>query len=137
MTETATAAGTFFIGIAGRLELFQFNIQNRAFVDAGDQDDKVSARDNGLFDLYVQGGTGRDILEMGPGADTIYGDNPGQGIDGDPANGNRDRDAILGGGNNDTIFGQAATTSSTPKTETTMSMAAWAMISSWAARGTT
>jgi serralysin len=108
MTETTTIAGTFFVGINGRAELFQFNIQNRAFIDAGDLDDKVSARDNGLFDLYVQGGTGRDILEFGPGADTIYGDNPGQGIDGEVVvnNPSRDRDAILGGGNNDTIFGQ-------------------------------
>jgi serralysin len=105
MTVTTT---TFVIGVSGRDELFQSNSFGRAIIDASDGDDKVSARTNGPFDLVVYGGVGRDILEMGSGADTIYGDDPSQGINGDPnfVPANFQRDAILGGGNNDTIFGQ-------------------------------
>jgi hypothetical protein len=128
MTSTTTS---FFIGVAGHDELFQGSGFGRAVFDARDGDDKVSARTNGLFDLVVYGGTGRDILEMGSGADTIWGDDPSQGVNGDPnfAPANFQRDAILGGGTTTRSSAKPATTSSTARTVTISSMAASATTS--------
>ena len=104
MSTTSTIT---YLG-GGNDEEFSFNVGARVIVIAGGGTDRVSARTNGISNLIVYGGALRDIIELGSGADVIYGDDP-QGIGGlagDINNGNFDRDWILGGGNNDIIYGQ-------------------------------
>jgi Ca2+-binding RTX toxin-like protein len=96
---------TFYQGTAGRREQFLYN-NTQALVDAGDQGDYVNSHFGmtiAIYDQTIYGGLGFDIISTGLGADTIFGDRPGDGDGGTSVN----PDWITSGGGADIVFGQS------------------------------
>ena len=95
----------FYQGTAGRREQFLYN-NTQALVDAGDQGDYINSHDGltiVIYDQTIYGGLGFDIISTGFGADTIFGDRPGDGDGGTSTN----PDWITSGGGADMVFGQS------------------------------